>query len=371
MRKIKILHTADLHLDSPFEGLGASKAALRRSEQRRLLYAISALARERNVDLVLMSGDLLDSDSSYQETGRELFESLRAMAVPVFIAPGNHDYYSPRSPYARMKMPSNVHIFTENRIQCVELPELHVRVYGAAYTDSSSPALLRDFKVDKGWSAIDVMCLHGEVAGEDSPYAPISIEELENSNLDYVALGHIHKASGLLRAGRTWYSWPGCPEGRGFDECGEKYVNIVELGETGCTMEQVSLAFRRYETLSVDVTGTEPLLAIHAALSDDTVKDIYRIELTGECDSAPDTAALYASLGELFFHLQIKDKTRPRSSLWEKAGEDSLRGLFLSMLKEQYDAVSTQEEKARIEQAVRWGLAALDNGEEVVVHEDQ
>lgn len=371
MRKIKILHTADLHLDSPFEGLGGAKAALRRGEQRRLLYAIAALARERDVDMVLMSGDLLDSESGYFETGRELMESLRAMAVPVFIAPGNHDFYSPRSPYARLKMPENVHIFRENRLECVELPELRARVYGAAYLDKSCPPLLEGFRVDKGRSAIDILCLHAEIGPDSSPYAPISLAQLEKSDLDYAALGHIHNASGLLKAGRTWYSWPGCPEGRGFDECGEKYVNIVELGESACELEQVSLAFRRYERLSVDVTGKEPLLAVHTALPDDTVRDIYRIELTGECESAPELGSLHAALSELFFHLQIKDRTRPRSSLWEKAGEDSLRGIFLAMLKEKYDDAALPEERARIEQAVRWGLAALDNAEEVAVHEDK
>ena len=98
MSELKILHSADLHLDSPFEGLSAGKAALRRGEQRRLLSAMAALVREKEIDLVLLSGDLLDSDSCYQETGLELMESLGAMAVPVFIAPGYHDFYSPQSP---------------------------------------------------------------------------------------------------------------------------------------------------------------------------------------------------------------------------------------------------------------------------------
>ena len=60
MSKIKILHSADLHLDSPFQGLTAGKAAIRRGEQRQLLSALSALAREEKADIVLLSGDLLD-----------------------------------------------------------------------------------------------------------------------------------------------------------------------------------------------------------------------------------------------------------------------------------------------------------------------
>ena len=72
MRKIKILHGADLHLDSPFEGLPAGKAAVRRSEQRELLGRLAALVQSESVDLVLLSGDLLDSGKPYFETGEEL-----------------------------------------------------------------------------------------------------------------------------------------------------------------------------------------------------------------------------------------------------------------------------------------------------------
>lgn len=96
MSTIRILHSADLHLDSPFEGLSHGKAAVRRVEQRRLLSRMAELAQREHVDLVLLSGDLLDSSCTYLETGEELIRSLQAMAVPVFIAPGNHDF-TPRT----------------------------------------------------------------------------------------------------------------------------------------------------------------------------------------------------------------------------------------------------------------------------------
>ena len=72
MRRLKILHAADLHLDSPFEGLASGKAAIRRTEQRELLGRLAELAAVRQVDLVLLAGDLLDSANTYYETGEEL-----------------------------------------------------------------------------------------------------------------------------------------------------------------------------------------------------------------------------------------------------------------------------------------------------------
>ena len=98
MSKIKILHSADLHLDSPFEGLPGGKAAVRRGEQRELLSALAELAVSEQAELVLLSGDLLDSGNTYFETGEELVSALGRIPAPVFIAPGNHDFYSPQSP---------------------------------------------------------------------------------------------------------------------------------------------------------------------------------------------------------------------------------------------------------------------------------
>ena len=371
MSTLRILHTADLHLDSPFEGLTRGKAAICRADQRQLLGRLAELAHTESVDLVLLAGDLLDSAGIYLETGEELLRSLQSMGVPVFIAPGNHDCCSPRSPYLRLKLPGNVHVFTGSEISCVELPELPARVYGAAFTDTRSHALLTGFTAERTDGIFNLLCLHGEVGAPGSPYDPITVDELAASGMDYAALGHIHKASGLMQAGETYYSWPGCPEGRGFDETGEKTVNIVELCDGSCTLDTVSIAARRYEVLNVDVTGSDPLLAIHTLLPDETVRDIYRIVLTGETAQAPDVARLYDSLSELFFDLQIRDRTHLRRSVWECAGEDSLRGIFLMKLKKLYDEAPDEPARERAEQAARWGLAALDNAEEVVRHEDK
>lgn len=368
--KIKLLHAADLHLDSPFEGLSRGKAAIRRGEQRRLLSALAETARREKVDAVLLAGDLIDGTTAYSETAEELAQSLRGCGAPVFIAPGNHDYVSLRSPYLKNEMPGNVHVFTTGEIECVELGDIGVRVYGAAFTDAHSAPLLRGFTAPREDGVVNILCMHGEVCAGESKYNAISEADLAASGMDYAALGHVHKESGLCRAGQTWYAWPGCPEGRGFDETGEKHIYIVELGAGECEVHPVVIAARRYESISVDVTGADARLAVHAALPDDTVRDIYRITLTGETDIVPDAARLHEDLEELFFELDVRDRTRLRRDVWERAGEDSLRGLFLAKLKKICDEAPDEKTRERAEQAARWGLAALDNGEEVARHEN-
>ena len=368
MSELKILHAADLHLDSPFEGLGTAKAAQRRQEQRNLLYRIAQLAKTESVDLVLLAGDLLDSDSTYAETAEALSDALGSISAPVFISPGNHDFYSPRSPYACVKFSENVHIYKSADLECIELPRLGARVWGAAFCDKYSGAMLHGFSAAKSAGVKDIMCIHGEVAAA-SNYNPITELDIAASGMDYIALGHIHKESGLKKSGAAYYAWPGCPEGRGFDETGEKHVYIVSLGSS-CSVKPVCVAQRRYEILNVELTGGDVISDVLAALPENTASDVYRIILRGESAEAPQTNAVTAALEDKFFSLQVRDETVLKRDVWENAGEDNLRGRFLSRLKAALDAAKTDAEREKISQAARWGLAALDKREEVVRHDD-
>ena len=365
---VRILHTADFHLDSPYASLTEEKARERRREGRDLLMELAALANAEKCRIVLLSGDLFDSSASYYETQETLLKMLSEIKGEVFIAPGNHDYFSSRSPYAFMELPENVHIFRSPQPRYFDIPELGVRVWGAGFTSTVCDSVLSGFRAGKS-DLIELMTLHADLTG--GRYDPITEDDIAASGLSYLALGHVHTFSGIKKAGSTYYAYPGCPEGRGFDETGEKTVNLVTLSDDGhCALETRSIAQRRYENLTVDVTGADPLLAIHTLLPDESVRDVYRITLTGEVDERLDLNRLHANLAELFFELQLRDETTPRRSLWEKAGDDTLRGLFLKKLKREYDTAPDDTTRRAVEQAARWGLAALDNREEAVRHED-
>lgn len=361
---IKLLHAADLHMDSPFDALSEHKAARRRSERRAMLSSIVELAEKEGVGLILLAGDILDSESARRETAEQLSSAFSATDIPVFISPGNHDYFSPVSPYHRLRFPENVHIFKRREIECVALPDLNVRVWGAGFTENTCPPLLTGFEAEKQDSTLDIMCIHGEV-GKNSDYNPITVDELARSGMDYVALGHIHSFSGLCRAGDTVYAWPGCPEGRGFDETGKKGVIIAGLEPGSCELRFVPMGGRRYEIVRVGLSGeTDHLSAILRSLPGDAARDIYRIILTGECERAPDLNALGKTLEDRFFSLQLRDSTEPKKDLWEGMGSDTLCGLFLTRLKEMHDRTRDAKERDRIVKAVRWGLAALEDREE-------
>ncbi len=358
---LKLIHAADLHLDSPFAGLSPEQAALRRQEQRGLLDRLADLANEEKADLVLLAGDLLDCGRVYRETVDALAQTLGRIRARVFIAPGNHDPYNAASPYALPIWPDNVHIFTSPVITEVPIPELDCTVYGAAFTaEQSSDAVLEGFCArDAG---LKLMVLHGNVQGRD--YAPISPAHIAASGLDYLALGHIHQASGLQKTGDTFWAYPGCSEGRGFDEPGDKGVLVLNV-ESGCVNTRFQpLHLRRYQILEVALTGcTDPLTAIQAALPPDTDKDIYRILLTGEFAMESNTLAqLEQVLSPQFHALELRDRTRTPRDLWSRSAEDTLTGLFLRTMASQ---CKDHPDDEALQMAVRFGLAALENGEDI------
>ena len=359
---IRAIHAADLHLDSPFEGLEGEKAALRRSERRCLPERIVRETRERGGDLLLLSGDLLDSGSIFAQTGETLVSALSQLRIPVFIAPGNHDWYSRRSPYARLAFPDNVHIFTRPALECCELPALGVRVWGAGYASNACPPLLRDFRNPgrEGWT--DILVLHAELGRKDSPYCPVTEEELDRGGFDYAALGHIHSCSGPRRAGRCTYAWPGCPEGRGFDECGPKGVIQADISPGKTELAFIPLGGREYRKLTVEA-GEDALSAVETVLPEDAKRHIYRIILSGECVEAPDLPYLRQALGGRAFQLQLIDETRPARDIWERAGEDTLTGVFLRRMRSRLDAAADDDERGLVLDAVRLGLAALEGRE--------
>lgn len=356
---LKLIHGADFHLDAPFAALSPEKARQRREEQRQLLTRLADLAETEGADLVLLSGDLLDGGETYQETVEALSRTLGQIKAPVFIAPGNHDPYGPRSVYAGTVWPDNVHIFTAVQPEAVELPELNCVVHGAAFTTPQADrSPLMGFSAPRD-GKLHLMALHGDVAGQGR-YGPIDPADIAVSSLTYLALGHIHTCSGLQKAGDTYWAYPGCPEGRGFDETGEKGVLAVTVEDDRTVSARlVPLAARRYEIVEADVTGKDSAEdALRAVLPSSPSGDCCRILLTGQRSfDTPDLAALNTLAEPLYFSVSVRDNTRPLRDLWDRAGEDSLTGLVLRALK-------GEKELEDRDLAARFALAALEHGED-------
>ena len=361
---IRFIHAADFHLDSAFSALSHRQAVSRRRESRELLERLTDYVNEQAVDLVLLSGDLMDSQKPFRETAEALVAALGRMRAQVCIAPGNHDPYCPGSLWQTVKWPENVHIFKNNRLESVEFPAFDAVVHGAAFVGTEqNRSLLADFSAPQD-GRIHIGVLHGEAEVADGRYNPMPRQEIAASGLHYLALGHIHKRTEPLRYDKTVCAWPGCLEGHGFDETGVKGFYQGSISETGVELKFVPFARRKYEILSVDVTGQLPRSAVENALPPDTEQDLYRILLTGETEEAGVSAEmLREALEERFYALELRDHTRMAEDVWAGCGENSLRGLFLQELKKKWDAASDEAARQQVTMAARFGLAALDRRE--------
>lgn len=331
---IKILHSADWHLDSPLQGRTPEQTDLLKQALLQLPKKITAAARAEGCQLMLLSGDLFDGPAS-PESLAALRCALEDVQIPVFIAPGNHDFVSLRSPWLQERWPSNVHIFTEPVIRGVDVPHLGCRVYGAAFTSMDAPAMLEGFRAEENVLSLGV--LHGDPTQATSDYCPITAEQLRTSGLAYLALGHIHKGD-QLRAGETLCAWPGCPMGRGYDEQGTKGVLIVTV-DTTATARFLPLDTPRFYDLSCPVEQ-DARAALSRLLPAAGGRDFYRITLTGACPT-PDLDTLSQAFAQ-FPNLTLRDSTVPPVDLWANMGNDTLEGVYFSLL---HDAMEGEDEK--------------------------
>lgn len=362
---ITFLHGADFHLDSPFHSLSPEQAVERRREQRQLLSRLADLAQQEQVDLIFLSGDLFDRQRARPETLQALYQTLQELDAAIFLAPGNHDPYTQTSPYRKLSWPAHVHLFSSPDPERVELPELGCVVYGSAFTGPyrmESP--LEGFRAEDE-DLVKFGCFHGDLGSPNSRYGPILHSQIASSGLDYIALGHIHTASGLKRAGKSFYAWPGCPEGRGFDEIGDKGVYLGHWEDGRVTLEFVSLARRRYLTPTLDLSAQDPQQAMKELISHSRREDILRITLTGARDIREelDLADLTALASSYFYSATLTDRTTLSQDLWARQSEDTLTGLFLRGMRRRLDGASAGEAPV-LERAVRFGLAALEGREE-------
>lgn len=364
MESIKILHCSDFHLGSELTYLGTG-AGSRREELLIAFERIVAMCREKEVRLLLIAGDLFDGNSISAQAVAAVQKALSSIPETIVgISAGNHDCTGAGSPYNKDGWSENVHIFS-GEIKTVCFDDLGLRLCGGGFSSPyQKEPLLQGFSAPDD-ELINIAVLHGELssAATDSFYNPITPYMLSASNLDYAALGHVHTATDILKAGKTRYGYCGCPEGRGFDEDGEKGVFIGEVGKNHCDLEFVPTAARLHIVTEVDISSTENAGEIAKTVLDaidgyaDFRKNLYKIILIGETASSPDIPAIKARLEqEGIYFIKISDKTRAKLDITSLAEENSLRGLFTAKL----IASGENGDNSIYAEALRLGLKAFD-----------
>jgi len=371
---LKILHTGDIHLDSPFARLDPRRAEIRREEVRAAFCAMMAYARTNGVDLVLIAGDVFESGFVTRETLTLLIREFSSLSCPVVIAPGNHDCASPDSVWNKAVFPENVHIFRSGQLEKFSFDALNTDVYGFAFTSSDMTECPLTGHRAQDPERINLLCMHGDTTSPISRKCPVTRADLAAFGADYAALGHIHNPGPIEYRDGVLAAYCGCPEGRGPDEVGPKGAILCEIekenGKARVRAGRIRFSRRRYENETVSADGADTLGEIETRIADMIREKQYgedtilRVTLTGAVDPAlvVDRAALESRFTELF-SVEITDETTPAFSAADFENDRTVRGEFYRTLVPLMESGTPRERRVAL-LALRYGLAAM-SGENI------
>lgn len=385
---VKIVHTADLHLGSPF-GYFPERAEVLQADQLRTFMSIIRLCQDTKSDLLLIAGDLFEQPRPPMSLVNEvhgLFASIPETRV--FIAPGNHDPAEPDSLWQGTSWSPNVHVFL-NGIEAVDLPHLNTRVYGAAFQGTAAPEpLVKALLPEPHPDLINILLLHGEIisGNQGSAYNPISNQWLKTCGADYIALGHTHQGELVqrLEGMGPWYAYSGCPSGRGFDELGQKCVLsgvLTQMEQTGAAlsangrrfriladMDRYPISGRQFLALPVNIGNCLDQEAIFQTIlqtaqqnGPDWRDHLYKVILSGAVsdDLLPGSLLLLQRLQQELFFCKVMNRATRAYDLRGLAKEQSLIGGFvrriLSNAEPDWDCLSVQQR-----QVLQIGLQAFE-----------
>jgi exonuclease SbcD len=284
---MRFLLIADVHLDAPFAWAGPRVAAVRRQALRDAFSKALDLSVDRSVDAVLVAGDLFEHDRVTPDTIAFLRNAFdRIHPIRVFLAPGNHDWYFPRSPYRQVAWSPNVHIFDASRLMPVTLEE-GVTLWGAAHrAPANTDGFLDGFHgVDRG--GVNLALFHGSernwLSAQETgkiPHAPFDAPQIEAAGFQHAFLGHFHTPKD-----DHWFTYPGNPDPLTFGETGERGVVLADVDGSGNIERwRHSVAVTNLHDLQVDVTGSMSLQDVRDALRNRVqgLEGCARVTLIGE-----------------------------------------------------------------------------------------
>jgi len=298
--KIRFIHTADLHLDTPFKGLSEFNKALADKLKDASFQAFRNIIDcciVKKVDFLLIAGDIFDTEErSIQAQIRFVTElkRLSGAGIPAYFVCGNHDFLG--SWLDTLQIPGNTIQFGSS-LDCESFHRDRVAladIYGISFgTKAVTENLAARYERKGNPAPISIAICHGTIgpAGAHHNYAPFHLSDIQDKQFDYWALGHIHKRA-IIHDAYPAVVYPGNPQGRDFGESGEKGCYLVEI-EPGQPPQLLFIPTQvvRFEKIQIDLAGIESIDRLPPQITnairampayDERVSCIVQITLTGK-----------------------------------------------------------------------------------------
>ncbi len=321
---LRILHTADLHLDSPLQSLALKNGHLAehvRSASRRALETMVQYCIDEDVAAFLIAGDLYDGQERSAKTAAYLATQMQRLAqanVQVFYIKGNHDAENPIA--GEIALPPNVHVF-DGKGSKVQLGDHPVYIHGVSFRERYAPESLLPKYPAPVPSAVNIAMMHTSLngaAGHD-PYAPCPVSDLAQAGFDYWALGHVHKRQ--IHSENPWIVMPGMPQGRDIGEAGPKSASILTITDGQIEVTELPTSVVEFRDCHCSLNGAE---------TDEDVRDALRQTLRAQ-----------TGRGAAILRMRLVGKTalawriRQLADFWREeieAQAESIGGLWLEKL---------------------------------------
>ncbi len=362
---MKIIHCADLHLDSKMTAnLSKEQAKERKMEILRTFGRMVEYAKKHEVSVIIIAGDMFDT-RNVSATVRNYVRDVISNNpdIDFLYLKGNHDNDNFLSKLD--EIPENLCLFSD---KWTTYTYGKVAITGLELNKENSLTAYNTLVLSH--EAYNIVTLHGQLSEYKSKDKAevISLDELRNKNIDYLALGHVHSFAINKLDARGVYCYSGCLDGRGFDECGPKGFMLLDIDpekHTG-TSTFVPMSSRVLHTIPVEVSGIsttqEAALRMDAVIrenkypSSGLVKFVLKGEVDVECEL--ETDFLEEQFADYFYYCKVYDETKIRVNYQDYEKDASLKGEFVRLVS---GSDLTEEEKAMV---IRMGILALQ-GEEI------
>lgn len=358
---MKLLHMADIHLDSALSThLDRERRAVRRQEMLAAFVRVVEYAKVNNIKAVLIAGDLFDSAIVSNTTSNVVYRSITNNAdIDFYYLKGNHDI---NSFLANIDMvPKNLHMFSDEWTS-YELTR-GIKLYGMEIEAGNKENLYEGLKLDTG--DYNIVTLHGQLGEYESKGSQesIALNRLVNKGIDYLALGHVHEYSCEKMDSRGIWCYPGCLEPRGFDECGVHGFCVLDIDENTHQYEHefIQINTRSSWEIDVDISGcsdsVEVIDEIANNLKDDiSGSDMVKLVLTGtvRAESEINTDYIYEYYKNRFYFLKLINNAGISIDASGYEYDQSLRGEFVRSVRA--DLSISDEQKGEI---IKRGLQIL------------
>jgi DNA repair exonuclease SbcCD nuclease subunit len=383
---LRLLHTADVHLGARHADLG-DRAATQRERQFAAFVATIDLALAEKVDLVLIAGDLFDSNVQPKRSVERAAAQLKRLVdarIRIVIAPGTHDVYDRASIYRAYDLPALAGAVGSDLVTVLDPdhPEVHLKpldliVHGRCFATKrapQSPLVGLDVAKDDR-AAWHVGLLHAALAIEgrtDGDDVVITSDEIAASHLDYLALGHWHSTT-KGKAGRTTYAYSGAPEPIALDQDRAGNVLLVGLdapdGKKHVRVEERKVGRTRFERIQLDAAavGSQPQLV--AKLAEQADPDlVIDVELMGVRPDELDVHVeeVESELADRFLKVRVRDRSVAPLPEGPVPSAETVLGAFIRDLEARIAEVEATDDDAtaaELRDSLRLGRLLLAGAE--------